>query len=375
VLIKQLLKDGQTRDIFRHEVTISRIRNATVIGVCPEDSGDDEGDDLYHQKDSTQSSASDNEDTKESLPPQILVLVLENGELLFLFLKEHSDGMCSLVLNRMSLSSAGLPALGFHLAVDPSSRYMVFACPEDLMIVQELHTWSSMNEKYMATGVLDPIKASQMRGIHGAIHSVEFLHPRPEDDYHVILVLAVFRKEHREGSSLFKMITYDWEVGETLSMVFSRDLSGTRLHEFEEFPLFLIPLKFQAAFFVIYNTRVALVKQALSAPESEFATLQSPKPTKLHHGKNAPVWTAWTRPFRLKSYAEKTDIIFLAREDGVLIHIEVDAASLTHAITEIGNLNTNISKAFTAAYDIFSDMIIVGGESGPGGIWKVGTPW
>lgn len=98
---------------------------------------------------------------------------------------------------------------------------------------------------------------------------------------------------------------------------------------------------------------------------------EPPAPTPLYHGNGDPLWVAWARPFRNKKYLEKTDIIYLAREDGAIIHIEIDAAELLPSVTNVGCLEANIDTAFTSAYDIFADVLMIGGDSGPGGIWKV----
>ena len=137
-------------------------------------------------------------------------------------------------------------------------------------------------------------------------------------------------------------------------------------------PLMIIPLRINTAFIAVSEHAIGIVKNAFTG-QTSFDTLEthSPSQTNLHHGAAGPLWTAWARPFRLNKYFEKTDIIYLAREDGVIAHIELDSADLLPSVTTVGTISTNISTAFTTAYDVFSDVFIIGSESGPGGIWKV----
>lgn len=314
------------------------------------------------------------------LPPQLLVLVFETGELAFIFLKESPSHRTPELAIQEYPAVGNIPFLGAHFTIDPSSRYLAASSLEDVLVVYEMKAWESLNQEYRATGKFQPVITQKsprgplpyVKVIPAVIHSLEFLYPRPQDDYHVILLLTIFRRGKDGNQSTWRFLTYDWEVENSLAPIFSQQLkSPTRLPAFSESPMFLIPLKFQNAFFIVFETSMWLVKQVLSSPEYELSALNVSGPSRLHHGVGHPQWTTWARPFRRRSYFEKTDIIYLAREDGVVMHIEVDSATLMHSETEIGCLDTNISTAFTTSYDSFSDLLIIGGDSGPGGIWKV----
>jgi hypothetical protein len=300
--------------------------------------------------------------------------MLESCQLLFIFVRERPDQTLEFVITTYE-NPRLLPYLGYQLSVDPSSRYMAAGSPEGLFVVYELEALSDLNKQYAEHGSIEPIKSIRIRTVSGALHQLEFLHPRAEDDYHIILLLVVARRERSRGPPSSRMATYEWELGDDLQIAFAEERTGTRLPKEHRLPLLLIPIKFKSAFFAVSHSHIGVVKYALSgAPEFESLPTQPPPRTPQHHGVDEPLWVAWARPFRRKKYFEKTDIIYLAREDGAIIHIEIDAAELLPSVTNVGCLGANIDTAFTTAYDIFSDVLIIGGESGPGGIWKVCLP-
>lgn len=305
-----------------------------------------------------------------SLPPQLLVLMLESCELLFLFVRERPDQTLEFSITTYA-SPKLLPYMGYQLAVDPSSRYLAAATPEGVFVVYELEALSELNRQYATHGYIEPVKNTRIRVVSGVIHKLEFLFPRPEDDYHIILILIVVRRERSHGPPISRMATYEWELGDNLQAIFAEEKQGNRLPKEHKMPLLLIPLRFKTSFFAVSPSYIGVVKYALGgAPEFELLPTQPLAPTPLFHGSGRPLWVAWARPFRRKKYFEKTDIIYLAREDGAIIHVEIDALELLPSVTNVGCLGANIDTAFTTAYDIFSDVLIIGGDSGPGGIWK-----
>lgn len=298
--------------------------------------------------------------------------MLENGDTVFLFLKKGPDSTLDFVISKHSLPKQ-IPYIGYHLTVDPSSRYMAASTPEGVLVVYELDSWANLNSRYLADGSFSPVRRIHFRTVQGIIHNMDFLFPRPEDDYHIILLLIVIRKERQNSEPVSRMVTYEWELGDSLQTVFHQEKFGNRLPVEHKMPMLLIPLRFKTAFFVVSKTSIGVVKHALSgSPQYERLSTDTPRQTKLHNGTREPLWTAWTRPVRRRKYLERTDIIFLAREDGAIIHVEIDQREMVPSVINVGCLDTNINTAFATSYDIFSDVLIIGGDSGPGGIWKVG---
>lgn len=353
----------------------SRIRSVVVLGDALEHGLDDRDlSKLVKSKDEDlpmpdTPEAIDHSGTR-SLPPQLLVLMLDSCETVFLFLKERPNTPPEFVMTTHYLPRT-IPYLGYHLAIDPSSSYMTAASPEGVLVVFELEEISAIRAQYMARGFFNPVMSVRLRLMQGLIHKLEFLHPRAEDDYHIILILIVIRARDL-GEPVTRMVIYEWEVGDNLKDVFAGEKTGNRLPQEHKLPLLLIPLRFSTAFFTVSEDFIGIVKHCLSgSPVFESLCADPPSQTRLHHGARYPLWTAWARPFRRQQYFEKTDIIYLAREDGAIIHIEIEAMDLVPSVTNVGCLDTNVNTAFTTAYDIFSDILIIGGDSGPGGIWKV----
>ncbi|KAL9572739.1 hypothetical protein ACKAV7_003138 [Fusarium commune] len=401
VQISELREDGQVHEVIRKADFGTRIRNAIVLGGPPK--GDIPGaaaasikteDADVSMKDVAEASeakeakeaseASEGSEGKEGkegkeaeekrvLPPQLLVLMLETGDAVFLFIQERLDGTLRFVATTFQ-SPRNLQFLGYHFSIDPSSRYMSAGSAEGGFIIYELESLSHMSTQYESCGFIKPIKSTRVRITQGVIHKMEFLYPRPEDDYHIILLLIIVRREVSKQAHVSRMVVYDWELGDELTAVF-RSEKGTPLPKEHRMPLMIIPLKVNTAFLAVSEHSIGIVKNAFTG-QTSFDTLEthSPQQTKLHHGAAEPLWTTWARPFRINIYLEKMDVIYLAREDGVIAHIEIDSRDLVPTVMTLGTISTNITTAFTTAYDVFSDVLITGGDSGPGGIWKVLIP-
>ncbi|KPM34735.1 hypothetical protein AK830_g11834 [Neonectria ditissima] len=374
VQISELRADGQVQGVIRKSDFGARIRNAIVLGPSPQD-GVNVAPRLVKSEDHDAPMQDATEphgvEVPQPFPPQMLVLMLESGDAVFLFVREHADGSLKFVTTQYK-NPCSLKFLGFYLCVDPSSRYMAAASGDGAFVVYHLEPLGKMGSHYMREGSFNPVVSTRIRRIKGIIHKMEFLHPRPSDDYHVILLLIIMRREFNHQPCHSRMLYYEWECGDDLQHVFSKEKSGTRLPEEHQMPLLVVPLRFNTAFFIVSEDSIGIVKCAMQGPPVfDSLTTDAPGQTQLHHGAGEPLWAAWARPFRLQAYFEKTDIIYLAREDGVIVHIEIDASDLMPMVTNLGSLNTNISTAFTTAYDIFADVLIIGGDSGPGGIWKL----
>ncbi|KAG8419185.1 hypothetical protein J3458_004085 [Metarhizium acridum] len=375
VQISELRRDGQVHEVVRKSDFGSRIRGAAVIGDSFQHGlDDDDPADMVKGEDQDilmRDPLDAGLDSRHRLPPQLLVLILESGDTMYMFLRERPDSTLEFVFNKRE-SPKNLSYFGYHLSVDPSSRYMAAASPDGVLVIYEFESMAGLNQQYRQQGFFDPVKSIRIRSIQGVIHKLEFLYPRPEDDYHIILLLIVTRRERRSAEPVSRMVTYEWEVGDNLKEIFAEEKAGNRLPKEHRMPSLLIPLRFNTAFFAVSQPDIGIVKNCLSgSPVFEVLDTDTPGRTPLHHGADKPLWTAWSRPFRRKKYFEKTDIIYLAREDGAIIHVEIDAPELVPSVTNVGCLNTNINTAFTIAYDVFSDVLIISGDSGPGGIWKL----
>lgn len=302
------------------------------------------------------------------LPPQMLVLVLENGDTVFLYIRSGEDGTLEFEHSRFASPSSQVTRPGFHLAADPSSRYLALGCAENNFVVYELDSPESLEEQSRHGEPLSPVVSYRLRSVQGVIHKMQFLYPRPGDDHHVILLLIIVRN----GRS--RMATYEWELGDNLRDVFAEEKRGHRMPPQNQMPLLLIPLTVCSAFIAISEEQIAVCTDTLhGSPKFEAVIIEEGRPpTDDFHGRDKPLWTAWARPFRLPEYYKTNDCIYLAREDGVVYFVEADSESTVAGSLYIEKVDCNISTAFSCLYDQFHDVLVMGSDSSPGTIWKVG---
>lgn len=353
-----------------------RIRNACVVGsfIVPElrDDGGAESSSLLPMKAEDEHPSPLNFPRPKrparnaQLPPQFLVVVLETGHNVFLFLRPGSNGTFEFVESRFRSPGHRTGYPGFHVAVDPSSRYMAVAGAADHFVVYELESHAELSQMYLDGEPLNPVRSFRMHSVRGVIHKMAFLHPRPGDQHHIILLLIVVRN----GKS--RMVIYEWELGDDLKTVFNREKHGHRMPVEHQMPLLIIPLMLQSAFITISVDHVAVCTGCLHGPpDFERFTIQEAKgPTVNHRGRGQPLWTAWARPFRLQSYNRSRDCIYLAREDGAVLFWDFDQDTFIR--TTWLDFPCSISSAFACLFDQCMDVLVLGSDSGPGGYWKVG---
>jgi len=376
--IYELQRDGQLKKIIRKSDFGCRIRNAAVLGSIRRRNEDDDEDSFL-----TKAKAEDGDTPMDDfdgagsryghstfqLPPQLLLLVLETGDCVFLMLRQHADGSMGFVTSRFPAPSGNLAYPGFHLAVDPSSRYMALACARRFFVVYELESGENLSMRAARNEPLHPVKSHRPRAVQGVIHKMEFLHPRPEDDYHIILLLIIVKDD------VSRMVTYEWEAGDDLKSVLAEEKDGHRLPKEHQMPLLLIPLTVRTAFLAISTKSIAVCKDILQGdPTFDDFPIQNHETSEFHHGRSEPIWTAWTRPYRESWYLTSHDHIYLAREDGVVSFLDIDSDNILGSTVKIIKSNCNISTAFCSLFDDFADILIMGSNSGAGAIWQVRSP-
>jgi hypothetical protein len=303
------------------------------------------------------------------LPPQLLILVLESGHIVFLFLEQLSAGGYGFIATSVAPPRRErLVHPGFHMAIDPSSRCIVTATCEGLFVVHELEPYETLNRQFQKTHTIRPIVASHPRSINGVIYKTEFLFPGSTNQDTVILILLVIKK------GVSRLLTFEWAHGDDIKATLSEDATGLRLPPEHKMPLLLIPLTVKSSFLSVSENSIAVFRDVLHGfPYPELVNTTEPEQTEYHHGQGKPLWTAWTRPFRRKAYYESKDNIYLAREDGIVFFFEVGSDEILESSLDVGDYRTNISTAFAAVADTFSDIFILGGSCGDGSIWEVGA--
>jgi replication-dependent DNA damage repair protein MMS1 len=378
VQIRELQPDGQLQNVLRRSDFGSRIRNATVIGSVPDsalkgeknDSATDVGiksEDIDVIMDVTDDFPATTSTT--ALPPQMLVLALECGDTVFLWICAGQDGTLEFNHSRFPTPTSQLVPPGFHIAVDPSSRYMALACAERSFVVYQLDSLKSLHEQYRLGEPLTPVISYRLRSVQGVIHQMQFLYPTPGYDQHVILLLIIVK------DSTSRLVIYEWELGDNLKDVFAEEKQGYRMAKGDRVPLLVIPLTVNSAFITISEDQITVHSGHLHGSLEQYQLViedESP-PTASHHGRNKPLWTAWARPFRLSEFFKTHDCLYLAREDGVVYLFETDSDMQTTATLYMEKFDCSISTAFSCLYDQDIDVLALGGDSSPGAIWKVGS--
>lgn len=259
---------------------------------------------------------------------------------------------------------------GMHLAVDPSSRYVAIGCSEGSFAVYALNSRETLERQHSQGEELTYVESERHIFFHGVIHKMEFLYPSVDDNKHIILlVLLVWKGRTR-------MQLYEWEAGCDLNQVRVHSRRGHLLSKSHQMPLLVIPLRLESTFLLVLEESIAVCKDILLGSPHFIDSQFTEPPTEIHHGSGPPLWTAWSRPYRLPYHTKYQDDIYLVREDGFVKYLEVRIpVDLTPGMN-IGILDSNCGTAL-ACLDYHprdantGDMLVTGGESCAGGTYVV----
>ncbi|RYP52006.1 hypothetical protein DL768_002802 [Monosporascus sp. mg162] len=300
-------------------------------------------------------------------PQNLLILALENGMLLFLYVQQGPAGNWEFVSSQHPMPRNRLVHPGFHMTIDPSSSYLTLACVEDHFITFELESMENLRLQCMRGHRLEPVRSSRARGMSGIIHKIEYLHPSPENDYHVILLLIVVKDQTS------RLVLYEWEQGDNLRRVFAGERGGHKLADEYRLPLLIIPLTVRNAFLIVTENVTATCTGILQgSPSFEPFELEDKLPsTEYHDGTVKPLWTSWSRPYREYQYHTDHDVLYLAREDGLLNLLDISEDPGVEVAYNMGSLECTIDSAFTCMYDTVGDVLIAGGNCCAGTICSV----
>ncbi|RDW58079.1 hypothetical protein BP6252_13490 [Coleophoma cylindrospora] len=422
VQVRELQSDGHLCDVIRKENFGAKIHNVRVIGsenayrrdpdtpyhhVSPTKNDDDDADMRYEAGRHLREQLNLPRPSVEVLPPQALVLHLDSGDFVFMYLRQTESGGLEFISTRRrvakpmlsspvtraarpnepertELHGAEIPSrarlsslqAGMHLAVDPSSRYMAIGCSQDLFAIYALHPRSTMKKQWrehVTTGTgLKNVEAERYIPLPGVIHKMEFLYPAPDDEDHIILIILVVR------GGKTRMIVYEWQAGMDLRKIGPHSKRGHLLEESKRMPLLLIPLIFKSAFILVSETSLSICQNILAGSPTcvEFDTDIDP-PTKLHQGRSGPLWVSWARPIRTHQ-PKGRDHIYLAREDGLVKFYELDSEELVDADMTVGQFDCSISPAFASleyqkVVEPFKggDLLMTSGDACNGGTYLV----
>ncbi|KAK6211803.1 hypothetical protein LQW54_005663 [Pestalotiopsis sp. IQ-011] len=363
VQVCELGHDVQLHDIARKQDFGSRIRNACVIGSPAHYADDSSPNGMKIEEDDVDMLAAT---PGGHLPPQFIALVLERGDLVFLYLEENAHDQWTFVSHSEKIPDARLRLPGYHLVVDPSSRFLALGCSETHFQIWTLLSINTLRSRQAQGLPFRPIDHSAIpKAVNGVIHKMVFLSPGADSEERVILALILI---HQGRSRLHR---YEWELGESVSTTLRERNAGWLLDPSFQMPLLMIPSTIRESFLLITETSEAFWATLKNGSlEAQGVEIEERDQTILHIGNTMPLWTAWSRPWRLPEYHVDKDTIWLAREDGILQFLEIEAADGISTQTILGEVRCKIDTAFACLYDRFADILITGGDSGPGAIWR-----
>ncbi|KAI0459571.1 hypothetical protein F5B21DRAFT_249013 [Xylaria acuta] len=309
---------------------------------------------------------------------QVLVLVLSNGELVFLIMNLTTAGDWKFLPSHFPIfgkidengkyvgngeNGVKLIDPGFHMTISPDGGYLTLACSENLLIVYQLESIAELRSQHAKGQPIQPIQSVKARAVKGVILKLDFLHPGPEKASLVVLLVITAQL------GVLRLAAYDWN---SLQGALIEEKPGHRLDESAGLPVLVIPLTFCCQFLIITERSMAICSDILSGPPVfvPFELAHRGK-TEWHHGTHNPMWTAWTRPLREESYHAGTDLIYLAREDGWINSLEISSDSDIEASIFMGPFECNIDSGFASLSTNHGDFLIAGGDYGPGAIWHL----
>ena len=312
------------------------------------------------------------------LPPEGIVLLMQTGQIIFLML-DQSMANLTFMSGRYRVSK---PMLDFHpgthLTIDPSSRYMAVGCYQQVFTVYAIQSRSALSQQCSS----DPhnrkmrfIGSERIIYVPGVILKMEFLYPSRDDEDHIILLVITSRK----GRS--RMLIYEWNAGDDLRKVKPHGERGHLLGDCHQTPLLLIPLKFEAAFILVFEQSMAVCRGILAGPPliEEFNTQPTGR-TPVYHGRGEPLWTAWSRPARINpGHLREKDDIYIAREDGLIKYLELDEDDFVTGDVNVAQCTCSIGIAFTSLdwsnmhKQKTGDLLLCAGGAGVGGTFLVSS--
>ena len=359
--VKQVKHNGHLEHIATKDDFGSRILAAKTFSFDHDPPGN--GDELIKKEpEASQSGAA-----KSNLPPQFVVLTLESEEMVFLYLKQSHAGFYEFAHQTCPLPSFDKPiySVGVHLAVDPASRALAVAAREKQVIIYSAKPTHLIRSE-LGSNNPDwyPVSTHVIQSVTGRIQHLEFLHPPDNDPDHIILLLILVDQRRT------KALLIDWQA---------TDLGNARVHPAQPMDAermasnLLIPLR-NAAFLMITGSEMKLHKNILSGSMTSMSLDPDAGQTKCPGSSpKRPIWANWCRPLRNKSVKHGQDIVYIAREDGIVILAEITSVDTIH-VSHAGDVGCHVGTAFASLGDPSDpDILAVVGDMSTGRIVHMGN--
>ncbi|KAL9104003.1 MAG: hypothetical protein Q9163_001023 [Psora crenata] len=302
------------------------------------------------------------------LPPQMLILVLENENIVFLYATSGPADRPHLMASQRPLPHfpLRLHQLGERIAVDPKSRAVAIAAHEEHVYLYALKSRQNLQTELRESASIMPIEEEKAFAVDGIIHNMEFLHPVQDDPGRVILLLVVAK----DGKS--KLVWYEWDTEISLRQA-TVSQNTHRLPPEDGLPLLLIPLLAFSGFILFSENKFSTYTGLLTGIPNRYVYESSYTEPVSPSLRKSPIWVQWARPVRSPSRPESDDNIYICREDGIIRYLDLNynlpqILAFSH---NAGELGTTIDTSF-AAIDLgltAHDLLIAGGDTSEGGLW------
>lgn len=357
IQIKQVREEGHLEHVFTVADFDATIRAAKVFTILS-DNHDEEA--IIKTEECSPSPS------KNTLPPQCLVLALDSNDIVFLYLQTDSTGQHRPVHQSMPMPTfdRDLFQPGQYLAVDPRSRALAVAAYESEIVVYAAKPLERIQHE-LSTSYANwcPVSAQRPIKVDGVILQMDFLIPPTDDEDHVVLLVLVAHERR------IKAIRVDWH--------YASDIHHARMHEALPLdqplsaPGLLIPLR-NAAFLLTNGDEIKRFDNILSGSVScQAIKITHEDPLSSGESPRRPVWTNWCRPERGKG---SDDQLYLAREDGNIFHVyEHGSPAVMNSSSNAGNMDCHIGTAFASVGGLGDpDILVAAGDMSSGCVKEIG---
>ncbi|CRG90275.1 Autophagy-related protein 2 [Talaromyces islandicus] len=301
--------------------------------------------------------------TGKDLPDHLLVLTLDSKELVFLYYRdddEKRNGRFTHFRRPLPSDVSIVERFGRHLAVDPKSRAVAVAAPANFFGVFLLRSPEDLLSQVKKES-LDPIFEERFFRLDGDILFMEFLYPEAENENKIILLFIISK-----GSDTLA-VSYVWDSADTLRQARPKVIS-TKLPGVCRLPSLVIPLT-KSTSFMIVTTSLLILASHCTSPDMRFTR----QPISEIDTSLPMTWAKWTRPYRHQKYNKSHDDIYLCREDGVIIYVNISNNGSINGVHVLGSLDCDVDRAFdTIDFSDPShggDLLIAAGNTGNGGLF------
>ncbi|KAF2207618.1 hypothetical protein CERZMDRAFT_102299 [Cercospora zeae-maydis SCOH1-5] len=303
-------------------------------------------------------------------PPQSIVLTLDSNDVAFMFLSLDEAGRYRFMQRVLPMPTFDrmLYQPGQHLAIDVHSRALAVAAQEGEIIIYAAKSREQI-QREIKSGVVDwcPVLSQRRLHVPGVIQHIDFLVPPADDVEHVVLLVIVLER------GLMKAVRIDWyrSAGPAQAHVHP----GQALESANTVPTLLIPLQ-DAAFLLVVGGQFTLWRNMLSGSITG-TPLPSVDEMALYPGNSGmlPVWTSWVKPRRSQAARSLLDVIYLVREDGLLLYVTIPKTT-SHGISQsiAGSFDCHVGAAFASLGDEGDpDVLCVAGDTSGGKIVSIGS--